>query len=263
MNHKIHESLADLAVDVETLLPLPGNPRRGDVEAIATSYDEFGQVKPIVVRPNEDGTATVIAGNHQLQAAKLLGWSHIAAVEMEADDQRALLFALTDNRIAELGDNDDRLLNELLTEIDPGYYDFLDVLGWDEYDMAEIEVSVEEVHRNEEQGGAGFTAPVLIEPDPVPVKPEREQQPLSPEARHVEAPEGIDTEDVVTRGATAASSSASGNARAVVQYNLVFDDADQQRRWYDFLRWLRADAGTDGDTTAQKLVNFLEDHVDF
>ena len=66
---EIHPSIKKLAKPIDSLLPLEGNPRRGDIGAIAASYREFGQVKPIVVRDNEDGTFTVIAGNHQLEAA--------------------------------------------------------------------------------------------------------------------------------------------------------------------------------------------------
>jgi hypothetical protein len=51
--------------------------------------------------------------------------------------------------------------------------------------------------------------------------------------------------------------------KAVVQYMLVFDEADQQRRWYDFLRWLRTDSGTKGDTIAERILHFIDDHADF
>ena len=98
MNHNIHESIASLACPVDNLVHLQGNPRVGNIDAIAASYEEFGQVRPIVVRPNNDGTSTVIAGNHQLEAARRLGWTHIAVVEMDADDSRAIAFAIADNR---------------------------------------------------------------------------------------------------------------------------------------------------------------------
>jgi hypothetical protein len=91
-------------------------------------------------------------------------------------------------------------------------------------------------------------------------KPKRELQANDVEARRVEAPEGIDHASTAALGATSVGS---GGAKAVVQYNLVFDEPDQQRRWYDFMRWLRSDPGTDGDTTAERLMNFLESHVDF
>lgn len=69
--------LEHLAFPVDRLTPLPGNPRKGDVEAVARSYATFGQRKPIVAR-REGGGGIVIAGNHQLAAAQQLGWAHIA-----------------------------------------------------------------------------------------------------------------------------------------------------------------------------------------
>lgn len=83
MSNGIHPSLMGMAVDIDTLLPLEKNPRVGDVDAITASYVEFGQVKPIVAKRNDDGTATVIAGNHQLEAAKILGWDQIAVIYLE------------------------------------------------------------------------------------------------------------------------------------------------------------------------------------
>ena len=47
MSNKIHESLKQLAVDVDKLVPLEGNPRKGNVQSIMASYKEFGQIKPM------------------------------------------------------------------------------------------------------------------------------------------------------------------------------------------------------------------------
>jgi ParB/Sulfiredoxin domain len=53
-------------VPLSDLRAYPGNPRRGDVEAIKTSLRAHGQYRPIVVnRP----TMQVLAGNHTLEAA--------------------------------------------------------------------------------------------------------------------------------------------------------------------------------------------------
>jgi hypothetical protein len=54
--------LLDLAVPISDLKSLEGNPRRGDVKAVARSLRRFGQRKPIVV----DGKGTVITGNRTL-----------------------------------------------------------------------------------------------------------------------------------------------------------------------------------------------------
>lgn len=112
---------------IDTLDLLPGNPRRGDVNAIAASLQTFGQRKPIVCRRAD---RTVIAGNHTLQAARQLGWGEIAVVWVDDDDTTAKAYALADNRTAELGSYDDRLLADLLVEIREADERILGATGW-------------------------------------------------------------------------------------------------------------------------------------
>lgn len=78
----IAADLRSLAVPVADLAFLPGNPRRGSVDAVAQSYAIFGQRKPIVVCRAPDGSAFVEAGNHQLAACGVL--AGIAADLMSA-----------------------------------------------------------------------------------------------------------------------------------------------------------------------------------
>ncbi len=116
---RVAKELDSLLFPVGELTSLPGNPRRGDVDAVARSYERFGQRKPIVARRSDDGSNVVVAGNHQLEAARKLGWEQIAVVWTDdLTDDQAKAFALADNRIADLGtyDNDDLLV--LLSEVD-------------------------------------------------------------------------------------------------------------------------------------------------
>lgn len=254
----IHESLRALAVDIDNLVPLSGNPRVGDVAAIRASLEEFGQVKPIVIKSNGDGTATVIAGNHTVEAAKRLGWKEIAAVDLsDMDEKRAVTFALTDNRINELGSTNGELLHQAIGMVVDDYGDFLETLGWDAFEVAAMDEHFSYLN-DDVPHETGYVAPVLIprEVEPPPISTtDRKTQPS-----HIEAPSSVDTKDAVTRGSLSVGQA---GTKAVVQYTLVFDDADQQRRWYDFLRWLRTDAGTEGDTTAEKLLYFLDAHANF
>ena len=136
----IIESLKSLAVPIDSLKGLPGNPRRGDVDAVATSLSRFGQRKPIVVR-RDDGT--IIAGNHTWQAAKKLGWSEIAVAYVGDDDVTAQAYALADNRTAELGDYDDELLKALIDsvgEVDP---ELLKDTGWSDDAVKELLQKIE------------------------------------------------------------------------------------------------------------------------
>ena len=43
----IADQLTPLAVPIDSLTPLPDNPRRGDVAAVAKSLERFGQRKPL------------------------------------------------------------------------------------------------------------------------------------------------------------------------------------------------------------------------
>jgi len=109
----IADNLLPLATPLDDLHLLPGNPRRGDVEAVARSLERFGQLKPIVARL--DGT--IIAGNHTFLAARQLGWTELAVVRTDADEATAKAFALADNRTSELGTYDEQALLDLLTEV--------------------------------------------------------------------------------------------------------------------------------------------------
>ena len=151
MENNIAVDLIPLLADIDTLHELPGNPRQGNVEAVALSYERFGQRKPIVAR--RDGT--VIAGNHQLKAAKQLGWSKIAVVWVDDDDETASAFALADNRTADLGSYDEDLLAELLSRVED-----LDLLAATGYTQEDIDKLL---------GTNGGTA--LLDPDYVPAPP--------------------------------------------------------------------------------------------
>jgi hypothetical protein len=260
----IHPSLKSLAVDIESLDYLEGNPRIGNVEAIMASYSEFGQVKPIVAKKNEDGTATVIAGNHQLEAAINLGWEQIAVIFLDADDKKAIAFALADNRTMELGYTEPELLTDMLLEISEYYPDLLDGLGWDEFELASMESdmiieqarmdnSEEEIPQTREQ-----IAEQKVYDDAVDSIKGMVQKDDSGENRIV-ANSNLDHSDIATRGSTVA---VPGSApQAAVQYTIVFDNADQQAQWYKFIKWLRSDPAVDGDTTAEKLINFIDPHM--
>lgn len=106
-------ALQPLAVPIEEFKLLEGNPRRGDVEAVAKSLEKFGQRKPVVI--NADGT--VIAGNHTVMAARELMWSHVAAVRFDDDEATAKAYALADNRTSQLGGMDETDLAQMMAEV--------------------------------------------------------------------------------------------------------------------------------------------------
>ena len=258
MEHNVTEALSGLLVPLDSLAPLEHNPRVGNVEAIMASYAEFGQVKPIVVRPNGDGTSTVLAGNHQVEAVKRLGWTHIAAVPIDADDKRAVAFALADNRTMALGYTDAAQASEMIVHIVDEYNDLMESLNWDDFEIAYYAEQAKKF-QSDEDGGIGFVVPAITEV----VGAAAEMlagmvQEGEDGERHIVADDSVDHADVAIQGSTAVVPGAA--PRAVVQYTIVFDDPDQQKRWYDFIRWLRNDPGYDGVTTGQKILSFIDSH---
>ena len=228
--------MVSLSIPIGSLVSLKDNPRRGDVDAIAASYKEFGQVKPIVVVQNNDGKYTIIAGNHQFEAARRLGWDSIACTVFEGDANKAMAFSYADNRTSDLGGYDEDLLMNLISEVGHDYSDLMSGLGMDEFEMAAIEDSLSN-SESEILTSTEFIPPVMIE---------NEEEYVAPVV-----PKGSEM-DVATLGST-----------AVVQYTIVFDSVEQQSRWYDFVKWLRSTPEIDGNTTAERLLEYLEAHCEF
>lgn len=72
------------------------------VEAIAASMSDRGQISPIMIRrtpaKNKGATPfTLVAGGYRTSAAKLLGWTEIDAIIVEADAVEAQLLEISEN----------------------------------------------------------------------------------------------------------------------------------------------------------------------
>jgi hypothetical protein len=118
------DDLRVLHPKLDDLIPFPGNPRRGDVAAIARSLETNGQFSPIVVSRE---TSRILSGNHTAEAARSLGWERIAAVYVDADEQRERRIVAAANRTGDLATYDNADLVALLQSIDEldgtGYVD--------------------------------------------------------------------------------------------------------------------------------------------
>lgn len=105
----VSPSIRQHLVPIDQVHADPANLRiHGDesLRAIRASFARFGQQKPIVI---DDGGVT-IAGAGQLEAARQLGWTHIAAVRSELTGVDRVGYAIADNRTAELSSWDDEAL---------------------------------------------------------------------------------------------------------------------------------------------------------
>lgn len=155
--------LGTFEVPATMLTPFPGNPRRGDVAIIRESLRTHGQYRAIVARAHNPGDpdagGTVLAGNHTLaaimaehaeshgdelaerlsvDAGNAPGGTAIVRVEMhQLDDATAAKIVAVDNRSADAGSYDDRLLTELLAGLDD-----LAGTGYDLDDLSALERAI-------------------------------------------------------------------------------------------------------------------------
>lgn len=153
----IPETLEELKVPVSGLVPYSKNPRRGNVDVIVDSLKHHGQYRPIVVRAR---TNEVLAGNHTLQAAKVLGWQEIAATFIDCSDDEAARIVLVDNRANDVSTYDDAELIELLDSIGT-----LEGTGFDEEALANLAEGLdpgepEETPEDIDDAGEVPTAPI-------------------------------------------------------------------------------------------------------
>jgi ParB-like chromosome segregation protein Spo0J len=117
------------------------NPR--NINAIASSLEEFGQQKPIVVWQQK-----VIAGNGTLTAAQSLGWESIMISKVPDDwpYEKALAYAIADNRTADLAEwNQNQLLENLNILRD---FDLQSAAGYNPLEIDDLRVAIEEIDRN-------------------------------------------------------------------------------------------------------------------
>lgn len=115
----------------DTRVPLttyPGNPRRGDQDAITASIRELGLYRAIIVQRN---TGHVLAGNHTLRALLDLGAERVPVTWVDVDDTRAAAIVARDNHTSELGSYDDAELLALLTS----HEDVLALSGYADDDL--------------------------------------------------------------------------------------------------------------------------------
>lgn len=77
----------------------------------------------------QESTGYVRVGNGMLQAARELGWTHLAAIYANDDDIRATMRAVVDNRSSQLSTMDPEILDGLLTRIEVGGFD-LSLVGF-------------------------------------------------------------------------------------------------------------------------------------
>jgi hypothetical protein len=117
------------------LRPHPENYRShppDQLDHIKHSLTELGQYKNVVVKP--DGT--ILAGHGVVTAARELGWEKIAVRVFDGSPEQCRLLMIADNELSRRAEDDDRMLTELLRELNTDIG--LQGTGYDEAMLANL-----------------------------------------------------------------------------------------------------------------------------
>lgn len=101
-------------IQISKIKRFEGNPRQGDIGTIKESLKQLGQYRPVVIhRP----TSRILAGHHVVEAARQLGWTHVAITYVEGDEEFCKKVILADNRTNDLSSYRDDELQMLLESL--------------------------------------------------------------------------------------------------------------------------------------------------
>lgn len=126
----VRPELEHLIVPIDEVAGYPGNARRGDLDRIKASLAQHGQYKPLLVQKS---SGHVVVGNNTLACMRELGWTHVAVLRLDVDDERARNMLLVDNRTSDDAEYDKGALAELLA----GVVDW-DAAGWTPDDLDDL-----------------------------------------------------------------------------------------------------------------------------
>lgn len=86
-------------IPISQIEPNPEQPRVeiGDLTDLASSIKEKGVLEPLLVKPNNDGTWMIIAGERRWRAATQAGLREVPCIELDLDEKGVAEIALIEN----------------------------------------------------------------------------------------------------------------------------------------------------------------------
>lgn len=136
-----HPDLEQQLVPRDDVVLYPGNPRRGDQDAITASVAELGLYRAIIVQRS---TRRILAGNHTWRGLRDLGAERVPVTWVDVDDTRAAAIVARDNHTSALGEYDAEAQLALLEGL--AGQDALQLSGHSEADLAQLRAQAEGRH---------------------------------------------------------------------------------------------------------------------
>ena len=86
-------------IPINKIAPNPQQPRVeiGDLTELADSIKQNGVLEPLLVKPKEDGTWMIIAGERRWRASNLAGLVEVPCIEFDIDEKTIAEIALIEN----------------------------------------------------------------------------------------------------------------------------------------------------------------------
>jgi hypothetical protein len=162
----------------------------------------------------------IIEGHGRVLAAMLLKMDLVPCILLDHMNPDQLKAYLVAHNKLNQGPFDTRLLQEIMGELNQASFN-LDVTGFDEKEVA-----------------------LLL------------NQPLPGHDQHQAPPDNGDNNPDL---AGEPGAPAGGPAGFVIQFNIVFDNQDQQGAWFRFVRYIKS-RYADSDTLGERLVRFIQDN---
>ncbi|MCY7347462.1 MAG: ParB/RepB/Spo0J family partition protein [Pyrinomonadaceae bacterium] len=93
-----HRSIGKV-IPTNKIVPNPEQPRTeiGDLTELTNSIKQNGVLEPLLVKPKDDGTWMIIAGERRWRAANLAGLSEVPCIEFDIDAKTIAEIALIEN----------------------------------------------------------------------------------------------------------------------------------------------------------------------
>ncbi|MCW5960414.1 MAG: ParB/RepB/Spo0J family partition protein [Pyrinomonadaceae bacterium] len=93
-----HRSIGK-TLPIEKLVPNPDQPRVeiGELSELSSSIKQNGVLEPILVKPRNDGTWMIIAGERRWRASNLAGLTEVPCIELDLDENSIAEIALIEN----------------------------------------------------------------------------------------------------------------------------------------------------------------------
>lgn len=95
---KANRSLGKV-ISIDKIEPNPDQPRTeiGDLTELSASIKNQGVLEPLLVKPRDDGTYMIIAGERRWRASRLAGLTEVPCIELDIDENTIAEIALVEN----------------------------------------------------------------------------------------------------------------------------------------------------------------------